>query len=78
MRLELAKDHVPAVKAEAARRIEERYPLWKQLNAIRSGGTGLATMTAFIDAIRAASNSLEAMKPIPHDFAADHHWPLTD
>lgn len=75
MRLNLTKDHRPAVKGEAARRIEERYPLWKQLNITRSGGTDLEAMTAFIDAVRAASNSLEAAKPIPHDFISPNYWP---
>ena len=35
----------------------------------------LERMNAAIDAIRAASDSLEAMNPIPADFAADGHWP---
>jgi hypothetical protein len=62
------------VKAECQRRIEARYPVWKQLNVAEEGGEGRAEMRAFIDAHRAASNRIEAMRPIPHDFAADHHW----
>ncbi len=27
-----------------------------------------------LEAIRAASNRLEAIKPVPADYAADHHW----
>ncbi|WP_173087386.1 hypothetical protein [Devosia sp. 1635] len=60
------------VKAEAARRIEERYPLWKQLNILREGGD--ESMVAFIDGIRDRSNRLEAKVPIPPDYQSDHHW----
>ena len=63
---------VAEIKAEARRRILDRYPLWKQVNIIRSGD-GLAAMTAFIDAVRAASNALEAT--LPSDYQADKHWP---
>lgn len=68
---------VPAtdVKLEARRRILARYPEWKQLNIIRAGGDDLAKMTAWIDAMRAASDALEAMSPIPADYADDSHWP---
>jgi hypothetical protein len=63
------------VKAEAARRIEVHYPLWKQMNMMREHGSFAADeMVTFIDRIRRASNRIEAMKPIPPDFAADHHW----
>ncbi len=34
----------------------------------------LRNLAAVIKAIRAASNVLEAMTPIPADFAADHRW----
>lgn len=61
------------VRAEAARRIEARYPVYKQLNLIRDGGPALADMSSYIDAVRAASNALEASLPI--DFASDAHWP---
>jgi len=60
------------IKSEAGRRIEARYPLWKQINIMRSGD-GLAAMTAFIDAVRSASNALEAT--LPSDYQADKHWP---
>ena len=61
------------VKAEAARRIEARYPVWGQVNIMREGGVD--EMGAFIDQMRAASNALEALKPIPPDFRNDRHWP---
>lgn len=60
------------VKAEAQRRIEARYPLWRQLNILAEGGS--AEMVAWIGTIRAASNRIEAMQPIPPDFAQDHFW----
>lgn len=63
------------VRAEAERRILERYPIWKQMNLIRVGD---AAMGAYIDAVRAASNELEAADPIPADFRDDRHWPNRD
>lgn len=65
-----------SVAVEAARRIEERYPLWRQLNLVRAGdGTDLEAMSSFIDAVRGRSNEIEAMTPIPADFADDQWWP---
>jgi hypothetical protein len=63
------------VKAEAQRRIEGRYPVWKQMNALAAGGD--PEMTAFINGIRTASNALEAMTPIPPNYADDRHWETT-
>lgn len=63
-----------AVKAEAARRIEQRYPLWRQLNVMRAGGDELVAMSSDIDALRARSDEMEAMVPIPADFADDRWW----
>jgi hypothetical protein len=57
------------VKAEAERRILSRFPLWKQLNMIRAGED-----LSEIDAIRAASNRIERMDPIPLDFRDDKYW----
>ena len=65
---------VSDVQAEAERRIIARYPLGKQNTIILRGGGERDDMQAFIDAIIAASHRIEAMKPIPPDFAADHHW----
>lgn len=62
------------VKAEAARRILARYPLWKQINIIREGDVALAEMSAFIDRIRVQSDALEALVPIPVTFREDKHW----
>jgi hypothetical protein len=64
-----------AVKAEAGRRITAAYPITRQLNIMRgSDADALAEMSAFIDAIRAKSDEIEAMDPIPTDFADDRHW----
>lgn len=60
------------VKAEARRRILAFAPEWKQLNAIREGDSELF---AKLDAIRAASDAIEAMDPIPDDYRDDKHWP---
>ena len=61
------------IRAEARKRIIERYPTWKQLNNIRDGGGELAVMSAYIDAVRASSSVLEIA--LPADFASDAHWP---
>lgn len=63
-------DHI---KAEAARRIDARFPIWRQLNAMREGGDPV--MTAYIDGVRAASNALETKTPIPPDYQDDRYWP---
>lgn len=60
------------VKAEARRRILAFAPEWKQLNAIREGDSELF---AKLDAIRAASDAIEAMDPIPDDYNDDERWP---
>jgi len=79
---------VAATKREAARRIEAIAPLWRQLNdsralAIATGDVPAAIERRFaaIDAVRAASNRLEAalqtMTPrqlARVDITADSHW----
>ena len=62
------------VKAEAERRIIARYPLGKQNTIIMRCGADRDDMHAFIEAVIAASHRIEAMKPLPHDFVADHYW----
>lgn len=65
------------VKQEAQRRIEEAYPLWRQVNIMRDGDTAqIEAMGKGIDAIRAASNKIEEMQPIPHDYQAAKYWPI--
>jgi hypothetical protein len=65
---------VEDVRSEAGRRIEARYPVWRQLNAMAEGGEPVVKMRAFIDALRAASNRIERMTPIPFDFTDDKYW----
>lgn len=60
------------IKAEVARRIEERYPLWRQLNAVNDGGD--PEMVAWIKAMRERSNELEADPPL--DYKSDGHWEI--
>lgn len=64
------------VREEAARRINSRYPVWKQMNILRVGTPDeVRAMGAYIDAVRAASN---ALAPPPNDYADDKHWPSLD
>jgi hypothetical protein len=78
-RAELAATEPPPadqVRAEAGRRITAQWPLWKQNNVLMAGDAAeIAAMRAAINAIREASNRLEAMDPVPDDFADDKHWP---
>ena len=80
------------VKAEAARRILEICPEWKQRNLTaqaailaKKGETNWTpeeqtawdageAIWAQIAAIRAKSDALEAMDPIPADFKEDNYW----
>lgn len=65
------------VKAEAERRITERFPLWRQMNILRDGdAVQAAQMAEVIDTIRADSNRIEALRRIPADFRHDKHWSL--
>lgn len=52
---------IAAVKADAARQILEVAPLWKQLNDIREPTPEGDARLAAIDAIRAQSNTDEAL-----------------
>lgn len=69
--ISVTPDHV---KAEASRRILDRFPLWKQMNIQAEGGAPQAEMTEFISRIRTQSNEIEQMSPIPADFAKDRYW----
>lgn len=53
---------VRRVKREAARRIDIIAPLWRQLNDLRGGGdrAAAAARAAAIDAVRTASDAIEA------------------
>lgn len=62
------------IKAEAARRL--RLTDWYVIRAADpSDGTPVpADIQTQRDAIRTASDALEAMDPIPSDYADDRHW----
>lgn len=55
------EDAIAAVKADAARQILEVAPLWKQLNDMRDRTPEGNARLAKIDAIRAQSNTDEAL-----------------
>jgi len=65
-----------AIKLEAQRRIEDRFPIWRQINLQRESPVEWVAATSYIDAVRSASNAIEAMSPIPQDFASDVYWPV--
>ncbi len=78
------------VKGEAARRIFQIYPLWKQYNLAVDKFTLMDTPNRtpeeesklqevtdsinWIKSIRLRSNELEAMDPIPKDYTNDSYW----
>lgn len=71
---------VHAIRQEAARRIDQRFPVWKQINALREHrDPGFHE----IDAIRAASNLIESQMRelkdtaaiLAFDVAASPLWP---
>jgi hypothetical protein len=70
---ELAK-RVGYVKAEAARRLSATD--WYVVRAMEQHGKQVPKeIEAHRAAIRAASDALEAMKPVPADYPADKYWP---
>lgn len=60
------------VKQHAARLLS--YTDWMVIRAAEGGAPVPAPVTVRRAAIRAASNRLETMNPIPLDFRADHYW----
>ncbi|HEY5830054.1 MAG TPA: hypothetical protein VIV01_16970 [Hyphomicrobiaceae bacterium] len=90
-----AEARIDAVKAEARRRITQRFPDWKQANMTARGvellniRVAVGSWTApqaqeaaelgaawdWIKTVRAASDAIEALAPIPADFASDTRWP---
>ena len=89
-----AEARIDAVKAEARRRIAQRFRLeagqhdragrgapqvrvavgsWTAPQAQEAAELGAAW--DWIKAVRAASDAIEALAPIPADFASDTRWP---
>ena len=50
---------VQAIKSKASEMINSKYPDYKQLNIMRTGGAELEAMSAYIDSIRKISNKAE-------------------
>lgn len=65
---------ISAIKVEARRRIEDAWPIWRQINLQAEGGEAFTAMRAEIDAIRTRSNEIELMDPLPADVTADDLW----
>ena len=56
---DLKQSKIAEIKKSAYDIIINQYPLWKQCNIIREGGTNLTTMSTFIDGIRVEVDLLE-------------------
>ena len=56
---ELEAQRIQAIKSKASELITSKYPDYKQLNIMRTGGAELETMSAYIDSIRKISNKAE-------------------
>lgn len=56
---ELQAQRIQAIKSKASEMITSKYPDYKQLNIMRTGGAELETMSAYIDSIRKISNKAE-------------------
>ncbi len=63
------------VRAYCGSVIDRFYKPWQQMNIIREGGDALTEMTEWIDGMRAASNAIEKLKPIPVEFHLSPLWP---
>jgi hypothetical protein len=62
------------VNTEAARRIETIFPMWRQINILRTGSAAeVEAMSRYIDAVRAASNDID---PVSTDYQDSRHWPI--
>lgn len=56
---EIEAERIQAIKSKAGELISSKYPDYKQLNIMRTGGAELETMSAYIDSIRKISNQAE-------------------
>ncbi|MFC0685066.1 hypothetical protein [Novosphingobium clariflavum] len=68
---------VRRTKAEAERRILAIAPVWRQVNDLRAPCTDAEARFTAIDAVRAASNAIEA-ELAAADAEALADWPVTD
>ena len=56
---EIEAQRIQAIKSKASELINSKYPDYKQLNIMRTGGVELEAMSAYIDSIRKISNKAE-------------------
>ena len=56
---ELEAQRIQAIKQKASELISSKYPDYKQLNIMRTGGAELEAMSSYIDSIRKISNKAE-------------------
>ena len=56
---EIEAQRIQSIKSKASELISSKYPDYKQLNIMRTGGAELETMSAYIDSIREISNKAE-------------------
>lgn len=63
-----------AVKAHTARVLS--YSDWYVTRKVETGAVIPARIRAYRKAVRAASNKIEAMKPIPADYRDPKYWPV--
>ena len=57
---EIEAKRIQTIKSKAGELINSKYPDYKQLNIIRTGGANLTEMTDYIDGIRTISNEAES------------------
>lgn len=62
------------VKAHAGRILS--YSDWYVTRDLEGGGSVPDAMLAYRQAVRDASNAIEAMEPIPADFTDPKYWPV--
>lgn len=73
-RAEAAKVKPEQVKEEARRRIEATGLAWMVEREVSGGAAIPQQVKAKVASIRAASNKLEGMSPIPRDYTKDKWW----
>lgn len=66
---------VTNIKEEARRRIHETGLSWYVEREVSGGSPIPEAIKAYCAEVRSASNDLEALDPIPTDYADDNYWP---
>ncbi|MEG6510087.1 hypothetical protein V6C03_14040 [Methyloligella sp. 2.7D] len=65
---------IAGIKREAGRRIEQAMPRWMIDREVSGGAAIPQAAKDEAAAIRARSDAIEAMDPLPEDFADDACW----